>query len=81
MVDCSVHEWEDTIAHRSNGRNCPICSGHRVKGFNDLALRPDLALQWHPYKKWRFDPRNGNSTIQVEKVWWLCSKVTNGGQQ
>ena len=29
---------------------CPYCAGRKVlPGFNDLAaLRPDLAVQWHP---------------------------------
>lgn len=31
------HEWDDTILHRSQGRNCPICSNHRILlGSNNL---------------------------------------------
>jgi hypothetical protein len=48
------HEWEATIASRSNGGGCPICAGKQVLvGYNDLAtVNPELASQWHPTKKW-----------------------------
>ncbi|MCM3387201.1 zinc-ribbon domain-containing protein [Ureibacillus chungkukjangi] len=36
LGDCG-HEWEANIANRSNGANCPYCSGHKLlKGFNDM---------------------------------------------
>lgn len=40
------HEWQTSIKARSNGENCPICSGARVvEGINDLAtLKPELML-------------------------------------
>lgn len=67
------HEWETTIANRSKGNGCPICSGHQVLvGYNDLAtLQPELASQWHSTK-------NGNLTPQMvtqssgKKTWWIC---------
>ena len=39
------HEWQTSVKARSNGENCPICSGARViEGINDLAtLKPELA--------------------------------------
>lgn len=68
------HEWKTTVAHRSNGRNCPICSGHKVAKSTSLGtLNPELAKEWHPTK-------NGNLTpIDVSpgsgrKVWWKCNK-------
>lgn len=65
------HEWEDSINHRTSGRNCPYCSGHRVwTGFNDLkTVNPDLAKQWHPTK----NAGNSDSTSpgSNQKVWWL----------
>ncbi len=47
------HPWLATIASRSSGSGCPICSGHQVlTGFNDLATtHPELAAQadgWDP---------------------------------
>lgn len=42
------HEWKTSVKARSNGENCPICSGARViEGINDLAtLKPALAAEW-----------------------------------
>ena len=42
------HEWQTSVKARSNGENCPICSGARViEGVNDLAtLKPELADEW-----------------------------------
>jgi hypothetical protein len=48
--DALGHEWEASANERSNGSNCPYCSGQRILvGFNDLATRnPALAAEWHP---------------------------------
>lgn len=42
------HEWQTSVKARSNGEDCPICSGARVvEGINDLAtLKPELAAEW-----------------------------------
>lgn len=42
------HEWQTSVKARSNGENCPICSGARViEGVNDLAtLKPELADEY-----------------------------------
>ena len=69
------HEWQATIAHRSNGTGCPYCSGrHAIKGVSDLAtVNPKLATEWHPTK-------NGNLTPDMvkagsgKKVWWQCKQ-------
>lgn len=48
-------EWIALIGDRnSKNLGCPFLSGQSVwNGFNDLAsVRPDLAKQWHPTKKW-----------------------------
>ncbi len=69
------HEWEATIAHRSNGRGCPICSGQQVlSGFNDLTtVNPILAAEWHPIKNGNLKPQD--VTISSgKKVWWQCEK-------
>jgi hypothetical protein len=41
------HNWDSLVAGRSNGKGCPICSGHQVLvGYNDLATtNPELASQ------------------------------------
>ena len=69
------HEWEATIAHRSNGRNCPLCSGKQVDDDNSLkALYPKVALEWAE------DLNDGLLPNQVSaksglKVWWRCKTV------
>lgn len=47
------HEWQTSVKSRSNGENCPICSGARaVEGINDLAtLKPELADEWSSKNK------------------------------
>lgn len=68
------HEWEDTIDHRSSGRGCPYCSGHRVCKDNCLkTINPILAKEWHPTKNGYLTPMNvlpGSG----KKVWWKCHK-------
>ena len=63
------HEWEASIAQRSNGRGCPICSGHKVARSTSLGiLKPKLAKEWHPTKNKNltpFDISPGSS----KKVW------------
>jgi len=69
------HEWESTVASRTDGRGCPICAGKIVlKGFNDLATtNPEIAKEWHPVKNVNLRPNEvtkGSSKI----VWWQCTK-------
>ena len=84
MVTCSTHksiwwqcsqghEWEATVASRTSGQGCPVCSGKRtVAGINDLVTQlPELAKQWHPTKNNELvasDVSKGSD----KKVWWLC---------
>ena len=64
------HEWDATIADRSAGRGCPVCSNKKVlAGYNDLATtNPELAAQadgWDP------------TTLTAgsdKKVGWRCEK-------
>lgn len=73
-MDLLGHEWEASANERSNGSNCPFCSGQRILvGFNDLATRnPELASEWHP-------ELNGERTPQMvtlmngTKAWWRDS--------
>lgn len=66
------HEWDDTVAHRTAGRNCPICSGRRVLiGYNDLEFTyPDIAKEWN-YERNTLFPSQVTSGSQ-NKVWWKC---------
>jgi hypothetical protein len=64
------HKWKTTVASRSYGTGCPVCSGAIVlRGFNDLAtLNPDLAAEadgWDPTKI---------SAGSDKKLPWKCAK-------
>jgi hypothetical protein len=68
------HIWEATIAHRVNGRGCPICAGKKIVKSNCLETRfPDIAKEWHPTKNGSLTP-NTVSTGSHKKVWWKCPK-------
>ncbi|MBR2444342.1 MAG: hypothetical protein IKB27_02950 [Clostridia bacterium] len=69
------HEWESSINHRNNGRNCPYCAGKKViKGYTDLqTTNPVLASEWN------YEKNNGLTPAEVssgsdKKVWWKCKK-------
>lgn len=66
------HEWEASIASRTNGNGCPYCSGSKVlKGFNDLeTLHPKLAKEWHPTKNNKHPSEVSAGTHM--KAWWIC---------
>ena len=68
------HEWDDSILHRSQGRNCPYCSNHRIlPGYNNLfATNPELELEWDFDRNTSMNP-DEISNGSHEKVWWLCS--------
>jgi very-short-patch-repair endonuclease/predicted secreted protein len=68
------HEWETTVAHRSNGTTCPICSNQKVVLSNCLATNsPELAKQWHPSKNGELTPFDV-SCGSNKKVWWKCKR-------
>ena len=62
------HEWRASIANRSIGTSCPICSGKTVlAGFNDLAYKnPTLASQAQGW-----DPSTVTVNSNQSKL-WLC---------
>jgi len=68
------HEWISSIASRSGGRGCPVCSGNKIVKSNCLAtLNPDLAKEWHPTKN--EDLTTYDVTHRTpKKVWWKCDK-------
>lgn len=64
---CKVgHTWFASVAHRSAGLGCPICSGKKVLvGFNDLAtVEPALAAQ-----AFGWDPRTVTRSVGVIREW------------
>ena len=68
------HEWQSSIANRTNERGCPICSSHKTVLSNCLAtLNPDLAKEWHPTKNGELTPFDF-SLSSHKKVWWQCDK-------
>ena len=45
--DGHLHSWSATVQNRSNGSECPQCSGHQVCKHNSLATKaPLVAAQW-----------------------------------
>ena len=67
------HEWTDTVAHRTSGRNCPYCSGRRVSDKNSLSKngKKILLQEWNYKRNLDITPE----TISVnssKKVWWKC---------
>ena len=67
------HKWNTTIANRSKGGGCPVCSGNKVlPGFNDLATKnPQLASEWNYERNGDLKPQD--VTIgSGKKVWWKC---------
>ena len=72
------HEWIDTVSHRFSGRNCPICSNHKLLlGYNDLASRyPEVAKEWDYEQNGSLLP---NAVVfgYTKNVWWKCSVCGN----
>ena len=67
------HEWEATVANRSNGRGCPYCSSRKIiLGFNDLVtLNPKLAKEVSPNSKIKAIEA---TAFSHKKLLWRCSK-------
>ena len=67
------HEWEASVSHRSNGRNCPMCAGKKIVKSNCLAtINPDLASEWCQSKNRALTPFEISPGTH-KKVWWLCN--------
>lgn len=66
------HEWEAIIRNRSNGNNCPFCTGRKIlNGYNDLATtHPSLAKEWNWQKNNDLSPYD-ISFGSNKKVWWM----------
>ena len=83
------HSYQSKICHRTDGHDCPYCSGLKpIIGVNDLKTRyPDLCKQWN-IKKNKVGPEEYLPSSN-KKVWWKCenghswsavisSRVNNG---
>jgi hypothetical protein len=69
----SDHEWETSIAHRTDGTKCPFCDCQRLSVTNSLASRyPELAKEWHPTKNGSLTPDQVIAGT-AKRVWWRCS--------
>lgn len=67
------HEWLASVASRSKGQGCPICtSRYVVAGLNDLAtVAPSVAADWDLGRNGNLRPSDVSSTTP-KKVWWRC---------
>ena len=67
------HEWQASINHRSNGRNCPYCAGKKVLvGYNDLqTINPILSKEWNYGKNTGVTPTDVSPNSD-KKMWWKC---------
>jgi len=62
------HEWRETVANRTAGSGCPVCSNQQVlKGVNDLAtLFPSVAEEAVGWDPTSIIPGSG------KKLKWQC---------
>ncbi len=70
----SDHVWLTSIANRTKGTNCPICSGNQVvKSTSIASTHKEILSLWHPIKNKdvkAYEISSGSS----KKVWWKCPK-------
>lgn len=67
------HRWRASVYSRAQmGRGCPACA-HTVvtPGTSLLAVRPDLAAQWHPTRNGEIGPGDVGPESQIP-AWFLC---------
>ena len=66
------HEWGATLAARSRGTSCPVCSRTRVAEERSIAIKhPELVAELHPTRNDGLDPRSLAASSN-RKVWWRC---------
>lgn len=70
------HSYKAKVAHKTNGRGCPFCSGKRICIHESLGYKfPDLAKQWDHENNKPLTPENVSAGSN-KRVRWLCP-VTN----
>jgi len=68
------HEWESIISDRTNGSNCPYCTGKKVCLDNCLStINPKLAKEWNYKKNKNLTPKDVMPGSK-KKIWWICSQ-------
>lgn len=66
--------YESTISHKTEGTNCPFCSGKKVNETNNLKNKyPKLSNTWDYEKNGELKPENVYYSSR-KKVWWICPK-------
>lgn len=66
------HEWKASVNDRSNGSNCPYCSGNKTGPDNCLSVVcARISQEWHPSKNGSLRP-DGVTGQSNKKVWWKC---------
>ncbi len=68
------HQWIAVVKSRTEGRNCPVCSGKKVLiGFNDLATtHPDIAKEafgWDPQTVTAGSAKRMKWKCQLGHIW------------
>lgn len=68
------HSWKTSVGARTNGHNCPYCSGRFVTDKNKLiTLYPELCKEWN-YEKNLDYPIEKACYGSHKMVWWKCEK-------
>lgn len=71
------HEWTTRISNRSNGSQCPYCTGKKVSPQTSLqATHSQIASEWHPIKNDPLTP-NDVSHGSNKAIWWQCADNPN----
>lgn len=66
--------WKAPVFVRVRGNGCPYCAGKKATEDKSLlALRPDIAAEWHPTKNGTLTPKDV-TVFSHKTVWWRCSK-------
>ena len=86
--DCG-HEWKTSVAHRSEGKGCPICGRKRSdksrskcflkKNGSFLDVKPELLNEWDFEKNEGVNPHNITAN-NGGKFWWKCCKCGHSWQ-
>ena len=73
------HRWEAKVQHRSNGRSCPFCSGHKVCPHNSLpGIAPQVAMEWDVAKN-PGSPHDYTASSN-HRAHWFCDNCGQGWQ-
>ena len=83
------YEWQSTIAHRSEGKGCPICGRKKSdtsrnvnivkKRGSFVDVKPELLEEWCYEKNKGLNPLLCTKN-SGKKVWWTCKKCGHNWQ-